>query len=93
MSGFQEASGELRYRPGFHTYGLAAGAWLRSYDLDGPYVAVKSDARAGGRVDADYWVEKHTRVRVIAEAAQPSKTFAPDLDTQYSIRFLGEASF
>jgi hypothetical protein len=93
VSGFQEASGELRYRPGFHTYGIAAGGWLRSYDLDGPYVAVKSDARAGGRVDADYWVEKHARVRVIAEAAQPSRTFAPDLDTQYSIRFLGEASF
>jgi hypothetical protein len=93
VSGFQEASGELRYRPGYHTYGAAVGGWLRSYDLDGPYVSVKSDARAGGRVDADYWVEKHARVRVIAEAAQPSKTFAGDLDTQYSIRFLGEASF
>jgi hypothetical protein len=93
VTGFQEASAELRYRPGYHTYGIAAGGWLRSYDLDSPYVAVKTDARAGGRVDADYWVEKHARVRVVAEAAQASKTFAPDLDTMYSLRLLGEATF
>jgi hypothetical protein len=93
VSGFREASAELRYRRGYHEYGMAAGGWLRLYDLQGPYTTIENDARAGGRVDADYWLEKHARVRVIAEAAQPSKTFAGDLDTQFSLRVLGEASF
>ncbi len=91
--GFKEAAAELRYRPGYHTYGFAAGGWLRSYDLTGPYVEITGDVRVGGRVDADYWIEKHARVRVIAEVAQPSPAQDPDLDTQFSVRFIGEASF
>ena len=56
-------------------------------------MTVDGDSRGGGRADADYWIEKHTRVRLVAEAAQPSPAYSPDLDTQYSVRFLGEASF
>jgi hypothetical protein len=32
---------------------LAAGGWLRVYDIITPYVDVKNDARLGGRLDAD----------------------------------------
>ncbi len=93
VNGFREASAELRYRRGYRSFGISAGGWLRVYDVIAPYATVKDDARTGGRVDADYWVDKHARVHVIAEAAQPSKAWAAELDTQYSVRFLGEASF
>jgi hypothetical protein len=93
VTGFQEASAELRYRRGYRELGAAAGAWVRVYDFVGPYSEIIGDSRAGGRLDGDYWFNKHARVRAIAELAQPSTALAEDLDTQYSIRFLGEANF
>jgi len=66
---------------------------LRRYDFTTPYADVAGDARRGGRVDGDYWIDRRARVHVIAEAAQPSRAFARDLDPQFSIRFLGEATF
>jgi hypothetical protein len=93
VRGFREASAEVRYRPGYHKYGVTLGIWARQYDLVTPYVTVDGDTRGGGRADAEVWIEKHTRIRAIAEAAQPSPAYSPDLDTQYSVRFLAEASF
>jgi hypothetical protein len=89
---FEETSAELRFRMPKKA-SLAVGGYLRVYDVTTPYAKVESDARAGGRADAELWLERRARVHVIAEAAQPSQTFAPDLSTMYSIRVMGEASF
>jgi hypothetical protein len=92
VAGFKEASAEVRWRQP-QKLGVAAGGYVRVYDVTTPYLETTNDARAGGRVDAELWLERRARVRFVGEVAQPSPTFAPDLDTMYSFRLLGEAAF
>ena len=95
VTSFQEISGEVRYRMGGNARRTSAalGAYFRIYNLQTPYAEVEEDARAGARADFDFWLNNDIRFKAIGEFAQPSPTFAPELDTLVSVRVLTEALF
>ncbi len=90
---FHELSAEFRYSMGYRKMTAAAGAYLRAYDFATPYATSTGDARAGGRVDVDYWLKKTARFKVAGEMAQSSPTFASDLGTVTSVRLIAETVF
>ena len=71
----------------------AAGAFFRVYNLQSPYALVENDARVGGRLDFNYWFSRELRLKAAAEVAQPSPTFAPELEVLFSARTIMEAVF
>lgn len=95
VTSYQEISAEGRYRLGgsARRTSAALGGYFRIYNLQTPYAEVEEDARAGARADVDFWLNNDIRFKAIGEFAQPSPTFAPELDTLISIRLLTEALF
>lgn len=91
--GFREVAGEARYRLGQVHSSLAVGGYVRVYDVRTPYAEVDSDGRGGARVDADYWFNQKTRVKLAGEVAQPSPSFAAEIGTLSSVRLIMEAAF
>lgn len=93
VSGFEEVAGEARYRLGRVRSSAALGGYYRIYDTVTPYAEVVDDGRAGGRAELDYWPSKQTRIKAAGEVAEPSPTFARELDTLVSLRLILEAMF
>ncbi len=93
VSSFHEIAGELWYVVPQWKLRAAGGGYFRVYNLQSPYAEVEQDGRAGMRVEADYGLNRHARLKLAAEGAQPSPTFASELSMLVSIRGLMEVLF
>lgn len=72
---------------------VSAGAFYRSYRGRTPYATFSNDGRGGARVDVQYWATQAIHVLAGGEVAQPSPTFARELDLITSLRAGVEAVF
>ena len=77
-------SGGRRWRFG-------AGGYFRVYDFRTPYREVKNDARIGGRIDLQIWLNRDFHLDLAAEFAQPSPTLAREIGFMSAIRAAVEA--
>jgi hypothetical protein len=93
VSGFAEVAGDARYRIAQVSASAALGGYYRVYDVTTPYAEVETDGRGGGRAEVDYRPGKYLRLKAAGEVAQPSPTFARELDTLVSLRLVLEAIF
>jgi hypothetical protein len=93
VSAFRELAAEARYRLPVARSSAAVGGYYRVYDVETAYAVVKDDGRAGGRAEVDFSPARSTRIKVAAEAAEPSPSFAAELGTLVSVRLVLEAMF
>jgi hypothetical protein len=70
---------------------FSAGGFFRVFDFGTPYRQVKNDARGGGRLDLQIWLNRDLHVEVIGEVAQPSPTLARELGLMSALRATLEA--
>jgi hypothetical protein len=78
------SSGGKRWRFG-------AGAFFRVYDFSSPYRDVTNDARGGGRVDLQYWLNRDLHIDFAGEVAQASPTLAREIGLMSALRAAVEA--
>lgn len=70
---------------------FGAGAFFRVYDFSSPYREVTNDARGGGRVDLQYWLNRDLHIDFAGEVAQASPTLAREIGLMSALRAAVEA--
>jgi hypothetical protein len=70
---------------------FTAGGFFRVFDFRTPYREVKNDARGGGRVDLQIWLNRDLHLDFAGEVAQPSPTLAREIGVMSAVRAALEA--
>jgi hypothetical protein len=89
----QELIIDGRYSLGPRRLTTTAGYFLRSEDVQTPWLILRGNLRSGLRFDVESWLVHRVRLKASYEIADPSATLSPDVDTFQSVRVLAEAVF